>query len=124
MKKFLQDKRVIVIVIVVVLVLLLLDFNQRMVLLSKMRGQEKQLTQEYGQLLSTAEALKTEIANANSDDVVEQWAREEAGMVQEGDIPIVLLPAPNTIPKELTSEPVVVDEIEKWEIWEALFLGE
>jgi cell division protein FtsB len=124
MKKFLQDKRVIVIVIVVVLVLLLLDFNQRMVLLSKMRGQEKQLTQEYGQLLSTAEALKTEIANANSDDVVEQWAREEAGMVQEGDIPIVLLPAPNTIPKEPTSEPVVVDEIEKWEIWEALFFGE
>ena len=124
MKKFIKDKRVIVIVIVVILVLLLLDFNQRMVLLSKLRGQEKELTQEYGQLLATAEVLKTEIVNANSDDVVEQWAREEAGMIQEGDIPIVLLPAADTLPDQPTPAPVVVDEVEKWEIWQALFFGD
>ena len=106
MKKILKDKRIIVVVIVIVLVLLLLDFNQRMVLLSKLRGQEKQLTQEYGQLLSTVEALKTEIVVANSDDAVEKWAREEAGMVQEGDIPIVLLPASDAIPNEPTPQPV------------------
>ena len=123
MKKILKDKRIIVVVIVVILVLLLLDFNQRMVLLSKLRGQEKQLTQEYGQLLETAQALKTEMVDANSDDTVEQWAREEAGMVQEGDIPIVLLPAGDTLPNQSTPEPLIVDEVQKWEIWQELFFG-
>ena len=124
MKKIIKDKRVIVIVVVVILVLLLMNFNQRMVLMSRLRKQEKQLIQVYADLESTRDALKTEIAYADSDEAVEKWAREEAGMIQEGDIPIVLLPQskPVTVP---TKQPeVVVDKAEKWEIWQELFFGD
>lgn len=124
MKKILKDKRIIVVAVIIIFVILFLDFNQRMVLLSKLRGQEKQLTQEYGQLVTTANALKTEIANADSDQVVEKWAREEAGMIQEGDIPIVLLPPSTTAIPTPTSPSVIVDEVETWEIWQELFFGD
>jgi cell division protein FtsB len=124
MKKIFQDKRIIVIAVIIVLVILFLDFNQRMILLSKLRGQERQLTKEYSQLVATANALKTEIANADSDQVVEKWAREEAVMIQEGDIPIVLLPPSKTIVPMPTTESVIVDKVETWEIWQELFFGD
>ncbi len=124
MKKILKDKRILVIAVIIILVILFLDFNQRMILLSKLRGQERQLTQEYGQLVATANTLKTEIANSDSDQAVEEWAREEAGMIQDGDVPIVLLPPSKTIVPTPTSSSVIVDEVETWEIWQELFFGD
>ncbi len=124
MKKILTDKRVIVVVVVVILILLLMNFNQRMVLLLKLRGQEHQLSTEYAQLEATRTSLQTEIAYANSDEAVEKWAREEAGMIQEGDIPIVLLPPKGITPTRPIPQPTPADRVENWEIWQALFFGE
>jgi cell division protein FtsB len=123
MKKILSDKRVIVVILVIILVFLLIDFNQRMVLLSKLRKQEKQLQQEYSQLEATRSALETQIAFANSDEAVEKWAREEGGMIQEGDIPIVLLPPSEPVVPQTTREAITVDQVENWEIWRELFFG-
>lgn len=124
MKKIFKDKRVIVVVVAIVLVMLLLNFNQRMVLLSRLRDQEKDLTQKYAQLEATRDTLKTELAYANSDEAVEAWARQEGGMIQQGDIPIVLLPASNAVPTSVPTPESIIDEIEKWEIWQELFFGE
>lgn len=124
-KKILTDKRFYVIIAVLVLVVLLMNFNQRMVLLTKLRGQEKVLVEEYANLQATQSALETQIAYVNSDAAVEEWAREEGSMVQSGDVPIVLLPGsdeslqPTPIPT-----PEVVDRVEKWDIWWELFFGD
>jgi cell division protein FtsB len=124
MKKILKDKRIIVVALVIILVFLLMDFNQRMVLLSKMRGQEKELSQEYENLQSTRSALETQLAFSTSDIAVEKWAREEGGMVQEGDVPIVLLPPSAPIPTKTPQQSAVVDEVENWQIWQELFFGD
>lgn len=124
MKNILKDKRVIVVALVIILVLLLMDFNQRMVLLTKMRGQQEVLEQEYSQLQSTRDALETQIDFANSDLAVEKWAREEGGMVQEGDIPIILLPPSDPVPTKAPQQTTIVDEVDKWQIWQELFLGD
>ena len=124
MKKIIKDKRFIVIVLVIILVFLLMDFNQRMVLMTRLRKQEKRLVQVYADLESTRDTLKTEIAYADSDEAVEKWAREEAGMIQEGDIPIVLLPQSEPIATPIKQPEVVVDKVEKWEIWQELFFGD
>jgi cell division protein FtsB len=124
MKKILKDKRIIVIALVIILVFLLMDFNQRMVLLSKMREQEKELSEEYANLQSTRSALETQLAFSNSDIAVEKWAREEGGMVQEGDVPIVLLPPSAPIPTKTPQQNAVVDEVENWQIWQELFFGD
>ena len=123
MKKILKDKRVILVLALVILVLLFLNFNQRMILLSKLRGQQKELTQEYAQLEGTRAALQTEIAYANSNDAVEEWAREEGRMIQEGDIPIVILPPADPIPTKTHQPESFVDKVEKWEVWWELFFG-
>jgi len=124
MKKILKDKRFIVVALVIILVLLLMDFNQRMVLLTKMRGQQEDLEQEYSYLESTRDALETQIAYSDSDLAVEKWAREEGGMVQEGDIPIILLPPSDPVPTKASEQTTVIDEVEKWQIWQELFFGD
>ena len=124
MKKILTDKRVIVVVVILVLVLLLLNFNQRMVLLTKLRGQVKVLTEEYTQLEATHASLQTQIAYANSDEAVEEWAREDASMVQSGDIPIVIMPPSNPVPPEKVEPEATVDDVVNWEIWRELFFGD
>jgi len=123
-KKILKDKRIILVVIAIILVLLLVDFNQRMVLLTRMRRQESQLTERYAQLESTRMALETELIYAQSDEAVERWAREDAMLIQEGDIPIVLLPPSETFPTPSTPPPMTIQEISKWEVWRELFFGE
>jgi cell division protein FtsB len=123
MKIFFKDKRIIVAALVVILVFLLMDFNQRMVLLSRLRGHEKQLTQKYEELETTLTALETELAYTESDEAVEKWAREEAGMIQEGDIPIVLLAPPGPIATEPAPQTSVIEAVKKWEIWQELFFG-
>jgi cell division protein FtsB len=124
MKKILTDKRVIVVVVILILVLLLLNFNQRMVLLSKLRSQVKTLTVEYAQLEATHVALQTQIAYANSDKAVEGWAREQAGMILEGDIPIVVMSPSTPVPTQRVESEPTVDEVENWEIWQELFFGD
>ena len=123
-KKILKDKRVLLVVMAVVLVVLLVDFNQRMALTTRLRRQEKELTERYAQLESTRMALETELIYAQSDEAVERWAREDAMMIQPGDVPIILLPPSAPVPTQSIAEPVIIDEIKKWEIWQALFFGE
>jgi len=123
MKKILADKRLIVIALVIVVLFLLVDFNQRMVLLSKLRKQEKQLEQEYSQLEATRTYLENQLAFAGSDEAVEKWAREEGSMIQEGDIPVILLPPSEPIIHETSPQTSIVEEVEKWEIWQELFFG-
>ena len=124
MKKILKDKRVIVVVLAIVLVFLLVDFNQRMVLLTRLRRQEKVLTERYAQLESTRLALETELIYAQSDEAVERWAREDAMMIQEGDIPIVLLPPAETRPTPSPPQPTIIEQISRWEVWRELFFGD
>jgi len=124
MKKILTDKRLIVVVVILILVLLLLNFNQRMVLLSKLRNQVKTLTEEYDHLEATHASLQTQIAYANSDKAVEEWAREQGGMIQDGDVPIVIMSPSTPVPTERVETEPTVDEVENWEIWRELFFGD
>ncbi len=123
MKKILTDKRVIVVAVVAILVLLFMNFNQRMILLSKLRSQEKTLTLEFADLEATKFILETKVAGADSDEAVEEWAREEAGMVQDGDVPIVILPPSEPLSPTPKPSTTTADQVEYWEIWRELFFG-
>lgn len=124
MKKILTDRRVIVVAAIAILVLLFMNFNQRMILLSRLRGQERTLTLEYADLEGTKFALETQVAGADSDEAVEKWAREEAGMIQDGDVPIVLLSPSESVVATPAQSATVEDKVEYWEIWQELFFGD
>lgn len=120
-KKIIKDKRFIVISIAIVLVFLVADFNQRIALLTRLRRQEKELNQRYTQLEATRTALQNELDFAQSEQAVERWAREDAMMIQEGDVPFVLVPPSEQLNVQPTETPAIVEEIKPWQIWRELF---
>ena len=124
MKKILSDKRVIVVAVVAILVLLFMNFNQRMILLSRLRSQEKTLTVEFADLQATQFVLETQVAGAGSDEAVEKWAREEAGMIQDGDVPIVILPPSEPLAPTPAQSTASEEKVKYWEIWQELFFGD
>lgn len=123
MKKLLKDKRIIVTILAVIAVVVLINFNQRMSLMTRLRRQERQLAEKYSQLESTRAALETQIAFADSDQAVEQWAREDAGMIQPGDVPIVILPPSTPVATPTAPQPSIVEQVQRWQIWQELFFG-
>ncbi len=94
MNKFILDKKqLLVIGLLVISFFLVMDLNSRLNDLFRLSSQRDQLQQEVNQLQITQYALQTKIAYATSDVAVRDWARENAGMGQPGDIPVIPLPS-------------------------------
>ncbi len=124
MNKFILNKKQwLVIVLLIVSFFLVMDLNSRLNDLSRLSSQRDQLQNEVNQLQITQFALETKIAYATSEVAVKDWARENAGLGQPGDIPVIPLP-----PKDYTPQPVVQPTstpqiVEHWQKWWALFFG-
>lgn len=124
MNKFILNKKQwLVIGLLIVSFFLVMDLNSRLNDLSRLSSQRDQLQNEVNQLQITQFALETKIAYATSEVAVKDWARENAGLGQPGDIPVIPLP-----PKDYTPQPVVQPTstpqiVEHWQKWWALFFG-
>ena len=108
----------------IVLLILVLDFNSRMVELTRLTSQFKSETAELDGYLSEKEALENEIAYATSNDAVEKWAREQGRYTKPGDHPIIPLPDPDYV-KEV--EPQSLNENEAnslWDLWNNWLFGD
>ncbi len=119
-----NDRRLILVVVIILLVLLMMGFNNRMVRALELEEQAQAMTTRRAELEQTKVYLEDEIAFATSEKAVEQWAREDAKLIKEGDIPIIVLPpsAPTPTP---TPTPLVHEKpLSNLEIWKELFLGE
>ena len=73
------------------------------------------------QLESTKIAIETQIAYANSDKAVEEWARTYGKQVLPGDQLIVPLPKENETPDVNYLVVPTPDTSENWQIWWNLF---
>lgn len=119
-----NDRRIILVVIIVVIILLMMDFNNRMVVLMKLNEQRDQLSTQVIQFEQTKQSFQEQLVYANSDQALEEWAREKARMVEEGDIPIIIIP-PGGQQSTATPHPISTPEpVANWEVWSALFFGE
>lgn len=118
------DRRVLLVIGVVVLVFMMMDFNNRMVRSLKLEKQERQLQTRVAALIQTKQRLEADIAYANSDRAVEEWAREEAKLIKEGDVPIIIRPQSNATPVPTPTPLPETKELSRLEIWKQLFWGE
>jgi cell division protein FtsB len=119
-----NDRRLILVAVIILLVLLMMDFNNRMVRALELEEQAQAMTTRMAELEQTKVYLEAQIAYATSEKAVEQWAREDAKLIKEGDVPIIILPPSKPTPTP-TSAPLVQEEpLSNFEIWKALFLGE
>jgi len=119
-----NDRRVILVVVIILLVLLMMDFNNRMVRALELEQQAQAMTTRMAELEQTKVYLEAQIAYATSEKAVEQWAREDAKLIKEGDVPIIILPPSKPTPTPTPAPLVQEKPLSNFEIWKALFLGE
>lgn len=126
MKKpiIINAKQIIVIGVLVIFVFLIMDLNSRVTTLVRLTDQHQAISEQVDQLQSTEDTVSTQVAYANSDQSVDQWARVDGHLSKPGDHTIILIP-----PKGFTPTPVVVatatpQVVSNWQVWKALLFGE
>ncbi len=124
MNKFILDKKQwLVIGLPIISFFLVMDLNSRLNDLFRLSSQRDQLQQEVNQLKITQNAFETKIAYATSDVAVKDWARENAGLGQPGDIPVIPLPPQDYTPQPAAQPTPTPQVVEHWQKWWALFFG-
>jgi hypothetical protein len=117
-------RRVGVFVGIAVLSLIVIEFNARLEELNRLTGEAEIYRAEATQAMQTQIALQTQVAYANSDAAVEDYARGDNHMIEEGDIPAIpygsgngtVLPTPTPTP--------IPTPMPNWQVWWNLFFGE
>lgn len=119
-----QWRRVGVLIGVGILVLVILDLNARLEGLNELNEEVFAVRAQATQAMQTQMAIQTQVAYANSDQAVEDYARAEGHMVQEGDIPVVPVGNTNITPTPQVTPAPSPTPMSNWEIWWMLFFGE
>jgi hypothetical protein len=123
-KEFLTNKKTIVLVLLVILILLMMDMNSRLSDLQRLSTQRDQMSTDVAQLEETRASLMKKLAYATSEVAVEEWARVYNRLSQPGDEVIIPLPTGAVTPTPVIMQPEVARDLQKWEVWKALFFGE
>lgn len=111
-------------VVLALLTLVVIEFNNRLDEFNRLEAEAEILRAEATQAIQTQIALRTKVAYATSDVAVDDYAREDGNLIQEGDTPAVpygseeevVTPTPTPVP---TSTPMP-----NWQVWWNLFFGE
>ena len=116
-------RRVAVLIGILVLVFIVLEFNRRLEELNMLNAQSELVQSHATQAVQTQLALQTEVAYANSDTAVEEWARTDGHFIQDGDLPVVPLGEPGSAPLTASTPIPTPTQPENWEVWRDLFFG-
>ena len=117
-------RRVALIAGVLFLVVLIVDFNARLEELNRLNRQAEITRLEATQAGLTQIAYQTQIANANSGKMIEEEARSNASMIQDGDHPVVVLGDGSETPLEIPEPSPVPTPKPNWQVWWDLYFGE
>jgi cell division protein FtsB len=83
---------------------------------SELRGLEGRVGAQVTQLARESDDLATQIAGAQSDEAVADWAHSQSKMVQPGDVLVMpLTPAPKITPT--ASTPATPPALPNWRAW-------
>ncbi len=109
------------IVLLLILFIMILGLNSRLSEYLRLSSQKDEMDERITRLKSTQVALETQIAYADSNKAVEEWARTYERKVLPGDqviIPLPLVDATSEVNYLATPNPV---KMENWQIWWDLF---
>lgn len=117
-------RRVAAFVGILVLILMIMDFNSRLETLNALKKQAGIVSTQATQAMQTQMALQTQVAYAQSDQVVHEWARTEGHYIQDGDQPVVPVEVPGLVPEALSTPTPFPTPMPNWQLWWNLFFGE
>jgi cell division protein FtsB len=118
-------RRVALVAGILFLVVLIVDFNARLDELDRLNRQVGITRLEATQAGMTKAAYETQIANATSGQLIEEEARSNAGMVQDGDHPVVIVgDDPSEAPLPAIEPTPLPTPKPNWQLWWDLYFGE
>ncbi len=117
-------RRVLIFAGVILLILMVVDLNRRLESLNTLSKQADLRRAQATQLAQTQVALQTQVAFAASTEAVNEWARSEAGMAQEGDQMVVPLGVPGSDPLNTPEPTPPPTPMPNWQEWWYLFFSE
>ena len=106
-----------------ILLFLIMDFNTRLEGLSRLQNQYSTEQARGTNVMMTQFALQTGVAYATSDAAVQEYARNQAHMVQPGDNVIAPLSVPGATPPPPASPTPVLTSHANWDIWMQYLFG-
>lgn len=119
-----NDHRLILVAVIIILVLLMMDFNNRMIVMLRLNQQRDQLSTQVMQFEQTKQSFEEQIVYATSERALEEWARERARMIEEGDVPVIIL---TPVGQQIVLTPITQatpERLTRFEIWQELFFGD
>ena len=123
-KQIFTDKKVIIPAVFVVFILLMMDLNSRLSDLHRLSIQRDQMQTDVYKLEETKASLMKKLAYATSEVAVDEWAREYNRFSKPGDQIIIPLQSGGITPTPVVVETPVARDVQKWEVWKALFIDE
>jgi hypothetical protein len=117
-------RRVAVFAGIFLLTLFVIEFNSRLEEMNRVSGQLEQVRAIATQAMQTQMAFQTQVAYAESDAAVEEWARTEGHYLREGDTSVIPLGQPGSQPVVENTPIPTPTPLDNWEIWRILFFDE
>ena len=90
----------------------------------ELNQQESALQTKVAQLEQTKVQVEARIAYATSEAAFEEWAREDDRLINEGDYPIILLPAEGATPTPTPLPDTPQQVLSNLQIWQKLLFGD
>ena len=119
-----NPRRVALFVGALVLILMVMDFNARLEDLNRLKKGVKVVSVQATQAAQTQVALQTQVAYANSDQAVQDWARSEGHYALPGDHPVIPLGQAGATPLQSAEPTATATPLSNWQIWWNLFFGD
>jgi cell division protein FtsB len=104
-------------------ILLLGDLNRQMANARQLERDATALETETTALETQQAQLETDLAAAGSDAQVEEWARNQARMVRDGEVLVIPLPAADVVTPTPQVAPSRGELPGSWDVWWALLFG-
>jgi len=112
-----QKRQLAIVIIIVIFFFMLLGLNSRLSDLFRLSNYRESMQAKVALLKGTDIALKTQIADAESDLAIEEWARDQAHLVLPGDQVIVPL-SQDELKSPKTTQPAPTEiPVESWRVW-------
>ena len=117
-------KQWVLVLVFAILFVMMLGLNARISEYIRLTGQRDEMVQRIELLKGTQTAMETQIAYAESEKAVEEWARTYEKMIQPGDQIIIPLPEKEITPEISYLPSPQAEESENLQIWMELLFGE
>jgi cell division protein FtsB len=118
-----SKNKVLIAIVIVVFLLVFGELWRRISQAAELRNLEHQVGAQVTQLAQESDHMATQIAGAQSDEAVADWARNEGKMVLPGEV-LVQPMAPTAPPASPETAADQTGQVPNWRVWLEWLWGE